>query len=170
MQYLLMVHPVPLFNKDKEHKKCFEFAAFHCDLLPQSSQEMAWHIGDTGFDMILTSYVPQAIGSGIAAFLQRLTNKIQLSPDKIDLYAIHPGAKKILTTCEKVLNISSEKNKYSYNVLENFGNMSSATILFVLKLIWEDIESTQQHGKNIFSCAFGPGLTLESMLLKTHYV
>jgi alpha-pyrone synthase len=47
--------------------------------------------------------------------------------------------------------------------------MSSATILFVLKAIWDGI-SNQDHQKNIFSCAFGPGLTLESMMLKTYCV
>jgi alpha-pyrone synthase len=52
-------------------------------------------------------------------------------------------------------------------VLRNFGNMSSATILFVLKNIWDSL-GKEEHRKNIFSCAFGPGLTLESMLLKTH--
>jgi alpha-pyrone synthase len=52
-------------------------------------------------------------------------------------------------------------------VLKSFGNMSSPTILFVLKGIWDDLKD-DCHGKNIFSCAFGPGLTLESMLLQTH--
>jgi alpha-pyrone synthase len=159
-----------LIQRKHKQRKSFKLAAFHCDLLPQSTQEMAWHIGDTGFDMVLTSYVPQAISTGIKAFLQKLTQKLQLSPSDIDYYAIHPGAKKILKACEKVLNISEEQNKYSYNILENFGNMSSATILFVLKLLWEDINCVQQHDKKIFSCAFGPGLTLESMILKTHYV
>ena len=52
-------------------------------------------------------------------------------------------------------------------MLRNFGNMSSATILFVLKAIWDDIKPETDDNKTIFSCAFGPGLTLESMLLKT---
>ena len=143
---------------------------FHCDLLPQSEQEMAWHITDSGFDMILSTYVPKMVGEGIQTFLANLSEIANVNSDEIHYYAIHPGAAKILKACEKALNIDREKNRYSYDVLENYGNMSSATILFVLKNIWEDINHTDQHEKNIFSCAFGPGLTLESMMLKTHYV
>lgn len=158
-----------LIQPQPEQKKYLRLNSFHCDLLPNTSKEMAWHIGDSGFDMVLTSYVPQAISSAISIFLKTFTEKLQLTADNIHFYAIHPGAKKILKACEKVLGISEEKNKYSYNVLENFGNMSSATILFVLKLIWNDLEQTD-HDKNIFSCAFGPGLTLESMMLKVHHI
>lgn len=153
-------------NKDKY----FEVTQFHCDLIPSSSKEMAWHITDSGFDMLLSTYVPQIIGDAIQQFFDKLRINAQLSADNIHYYAIHPGAQKILRACEKALNIDSDKNKYAYHVLENYGNMSSATILFVLRLIWDDIASTEQHDKNIFSCAFGPGLTLESMMLKTHYV
>lgn len=150
--------------------KYFRLDHFHSDLLPQSNQEMAWHITDSGFDMILSTYVPQIIGNGIEAFMQKMTELAQTNMDDIHYYAIHPGAQKILKACEKALNITSEQNKHSYDVLENYGNMSSATILFVLKNIWEEINTTKHHNKNIFSCAFGPGLTLESMMLKTNYV
>ena len=85
----------------------------------------------------------------------------------IDTYAIHPGGIKILQACEKALAISKEQNKYAYQVLRDYGNMSSATILFVLKALLDDM-SAGDHDKTIFSCAFGPGLTLESMILKTH--
>ncbi|WP_253675032.1 3-oxoacyl-[acyl-carrier-protein] synthase III C-terminal domain-containing protein [Legionella micdadei] len=127
---------------------------------------MAWHIGDHGFDMVLTSYVPQAIKSGIAAFTHNLIAQKKLTPEMIDIFAIHPGGIKILQACEEALAISKQKIKYSYDVLRQFGNMSSATILFVLKSIWDEIKPHTGHNKMIFSCAFGPGLTLESMLLK----
>jgi predicted naringenin-chalcone synthase len=144
--------------------KKFNLAAFHCDLLPQNSQDMAWHISDNGFDIVLSSYVPEAIQSGIVLFTQRLLKCKQLALTDIDFYAIHPGGQKILTACEKALSITAEQNKYSYQVLQQYGNMSSATVLFVLKLIWDEIHKVHA-GKKIFSCAFGPGLTLESMLL-----
>lgn len=140
---------------------------FHCDILPQSSQEMAWHIGDSGFEMILTAYVPQAIKSGIAEFLNRCLSQHTVQLNDIDLYAIHPGGKTILQACEQALGISKHDNRYSYQVLQDYGNMSSATILFVLKALWDDLK-TMGDKKNIFSCAFGPGLTLESMLLEAH--
>lgn len=154
-----------LIEAEPQQKKYLSLDVFHCDLLPQSNQEMAWHIGDHGFDMVLTSYVPQVIKSGIANFVANLIAQSKLTPEEVDIYAIHPGGIKILQACEDALAISKEKTKYSYEVLRNFGNMSSATILFVLKSIWDDVKPLVDHNKTIFSCAFGPGLTLESMLL-----
>lgn len=155
-----------LIQSVNENKKYFSLENFYCDLLPQSKQEMAWHIADQGFDMALSAYVPRCIESGIAAFMQKLLKQPKLGINNIDYFAIHPGGVKILEACENALKISSEKNNYSYQVLRNYGNMSSATILFVLKALWDDVKLKSQ--KNIFCCAFGPGLTLESMLLKTY--
>ncbi len=138
---------------------------FHNDLIPQTSQEMAWHIGDTGFDISLSTFVPDIIYKGIQKFIFNLLNQHDLTFADIDFYAIHPGGLKILEACEAALNISKNDNQYSYQVLRQYGNMSSATIIFILKEIWETLQKTD-HQKNIFSCAFGPGLTLESMLLK----
>lgn len=148
--------------------KFFVFDAFFCDLLPQNSRDMAWHISDSGFDIVLSSYVPQAIEAGIALFTQRLLSQNALTLKDIDFFAVHPGGQKILKACEMALPISAEQNKYSYQVLREYGNMSSATILFVLKKIWDDI-TLEHNQQKIFSCAFGPGLTLESMLLKVGF-
>jgi len=146
-------------------KKHFSLEQFHCDLLPQASKEMAWEIADSGFDMVLTSYVPQTVESGIAAFAEKLLSLQQLKITDVDHYAIHPGGVKILEACEQSLNLSQEQNVHAYEVLRQNGNMSSATILFVLKSLWDSV-SQEHDGQTIFSCAFGPGLTLESMLLK----
>lgn len=154
-----------IIEKQPDNRKCFSIESFYCDLVPQTSQEMVWQIADSGFDIVLSSYVSQAIQSGISEFTKKLLSQSKQTLANIDLYAIHPGGIKILQACEEALNITAEDNRYSYGVLRNYGNMSSATVLFVLKKIWDDIHSEEQ--KNIFSCAFGPGLTLESMMLKT---
>lgn len=152
-----------LIQAAPKQKKYLTLENFHCDLLPQTKHEMTWDIADYGFDITLSSYVPEIIQSGIADFFKR-------SPlAKYDLYAIHPGGIKILQACEKALKMSKQDNYYSYEVLRNYGNMSSATILFVLKAIWDDINHNDNN-KNIFSCAFGPGLTLESMVLRVNCV
>jgi predicted naringenin-chalcone synthase len=144
--------------------RCFSLGTFHCDLLPQTSQEMAWKIADSGFDIVLSSYVPEAIQSGIAAFLGKLQQQAGMAATPIDYFAIHPGGLKILQACEAALQLTAEDNRFSYAVLKRYGNMSSATVLFVLKEIWQSL-TRADHGKSIFSCAFGPGLTLESLLL-----
>lgn len=153
-----------LIEADPKRSKYLSLDAFHCDLLPQHNETMTWHIADSGFDIVLSSYVPQAIRSGIAAFTERLLSQQNRTLTDVDLYAIHPGGKKILQACEEVLSINEDDNRYSYEVLRQYGNMSSATVLFVLKAIWDD-RIRAQANKQIFSCAFGPGLTLEAMLL-----
>ncbi len=154
-----------LIETGSRQTKSFLLEGFHCDLLPQHAEAMAWQIADSGFDIVLSSYVPQAIQSGIAEFTRRLLHACHLAFNDITLYAIHPGGYKILKACEEALSISEADNRYSYHVLRNYGNMSSATVLFVLHEIWNDI-SHEQANEKIFSCAFGPGLTLESMILK----
>ena len=156
-----------LIQANPQQKKYLSLEAFHSEIMPQTSQEMAWQISDSGFDIVLSSYVPEVIKSGISAFTNKLLHQHGLEFSAIDYYAIHPGGQKILQACEEALNITEEHNKYSYQVLRDYGNMSSATVLFVLKAIWDDINQEDSE-KNIFSCAFGPGLTLESMLLKVY--
>ena len=156
-----------LIQGQSNQKKYFLIDSFYCDLVPQTNKEMAWTIADFGFDIVLSSYVPDVIKHGIAAFTETMMQQANYSSSDIDFYAIHPGGLKILQACEEALKITPEENKYSYEVLRNYGNMSSATVLFVLKKIWDNL-GKEDNQKNIFSCAFGPGLTLESMLLKTH--
>ena len=156
-----------LIQSIPKHGKYLTLENFYNALLPQTSKEMAWHIGDNGFDIVLSTYVPDIIQSGIKTFMFNALNRYHLSLSDIDLYAIHPGGVKILEACETALNLTKECNIYSYQILRDYGNMSSATILFVLKAIWDDIRNMDDQ-KTIFSCAFGPGLTLESMILKAH--
>ncbi|WP_273198016.1 MULTISPECIES: type III polyketide synthase [Legionella] len=150
------------------NQKCFALESFYCDLVPQTSRDMAWTITNYGFDIILSSYVPEAIEAGIFMFTEKLLKQSNYSFNDIDYYAIHPGGIKILHACEKALKITAHDNQYAYDVLRNYGNMSSATVLFVLKNIWDKL-SARDEAKHIFSCAFGPGLTLESMILKIQH-
>jgi len=156
-----------LIQKQTNASKYLEIDSFYCDLVPQTNKEMAWSIADSGFEMVLSAYVPEVIKFGILAFTEKLFKQANFTLNDVDYYAIHPGGPKILQACEESLDISAEDNKYSYDILRQFGNMSSATVLFVLKNIWDTL-GKEDDDKSIFSCAFGPGLTLESMLLKTY--
>jgi len=156
-----------LIGRGKGSGKRFSFDDFCCALLPESECEMTWEIGNEGFDIRLSSYVPSLIEKGIDGFVKKLLERKLFEIKDIEYFAIHPGAKKILEVCEEALSIKREENRFSYEVLSEYGNMSSATIAFVLKRIWESVGSADNQ-KNIFSCAFGPGLTLEAMLLKIH--
>jgi predicted naringenin-chalcone synthase len=142
-----------------------EIEQFHSDLATEGLSDMAWSIGDVGFEMRLSSYVPDLIKKGVAGLIHALLKKISASPDEISHYAIHPGGKKILEVVEEELQISKCQNEAAYHVLRNYGNMSSPTVLFVLKEVLTKLRSTNE-GDRILGIAFGPGLTLESMILK----
>ena len=138
---------------------------FYCDLAINGEQDMAWGVGDTGFEMKLSSYIPEIIKNGIKTLTQSLLDKVSRKLSDISYFAIHPGGKRILEVIEAELGISKEQNQFAYTVLKKFGNMSSPTVLFVLNEICESLNITD-NGKEILSFAFGPGLTLESMILK----
>jgi prepilin-type processing-associated H-X9-DG protein len=139
--------------------------SFYCDLAPEGEQDMAWTVGDLGFEMRLSSYVPDIIQRGIKTLTYGLLQQISQSLSDVAYYAIHPGGKKILEVIEKELNLTKEQNKYAYDVLRNYGNMSSPTVLFVLQEICKNLNGVDDE-KKILSFAFGPGLTLESMVLE----
>lgn len=141
-----------------------EMSGFFSDIAP-ASDDMAWSIGDLGFEMKLSSYVPDIIQQGIRQLTERLLDQLNKKFSDIRHFAIHPGGKRILDVIEKELSITKEDNWAAYEVLKNFGNMSSPTVLFVLQRLTEKL--TQSHaGENILSFAFGPGLTMESMVLQ----
>ncbi|MEO9966122.1 MAG: type III polyketide synthase [Reichenbachiella sp.] len=134
-------------------------------LFMQGKNDMAWQIGDSGFQMALTAYVPDIIEGGIKKLTDQLLEQSNLDLSMIHAFAIHPGGKKILEAIEKQLGIAKSQNEVAYDVLRNYGNMSSPTILFVLKRVWSKLED--EPDKNILSFAFGPGLTMESILFQT---
>lgn len=143
----------------------FETIAFHHELATEGENDMAWSIGDFGFEMRLSAYVPDIIQKGIKKLTHALLEKI--NGHAINYYAIHPGGKKILEVIERELGLTSDQNTHAYAVLREFGNMSSPTVLFVLHRLVAHLNGTANH-KHVLSVAFGPGLTLESMILKVH--
>ena len=150
--------------------QAFRLRSFYCDLLPEGREAMAWHVSDFGFEMTLTSAVPTFIQQGIGQLMERLLTQCELTLDDIGQYALHPGGRRILEVIEQQLGITAHDDRHAYEVLRQNGNMSSATVLFVLKEIWNELASGEAdvdpERPNILSCAFGPGLTLESMVLE----
>ena len=144
---------------------------FNSELLPNGAKDMAWTVGNLGFEMKLSSYVPEVIREGVGKLGHSLLGKIDPPVDfnKIKYFAIHPGGKKILEAVESELGIDRERNFAAHKVLSEFGNMSSPTIVFVLDELKKHIQP-KDHDEYIFCMAFGPGLTLESSLLRIEFV
>jgi predicted naringenin-chalcone synthase len=126
---------------------------FHSSLALEGKREMAWEIGDHGFDLVLSSYVPDIIASNILGILEEASIDLTSAPH----WAVHPGGKAILDKVEGALGLESDALETSRAVLRDYGNMSSATILFV----FERLLSVLKPGERLCGLAFGPGLTVE---------
>lgn len=137
---------------------------FATSIAEQSEDDMAWTIGDTGFNMVLSSYVPEIIESNLELTLRPLLSKHGIEKRSITHWAIHPGGRAILDKVEKNLGLDREQLASSRDVLAEYGNMSSATIFFVLNHLWE--QPMQSDSEYILAMAFGPGLTIESGLFR----
>lgn len=138
-----------------------EMRGFATTLTPTGEQDMAWTIGDTGFDMVLSSYVPDIIESNIREATMPLLETLAQGQDAIDHWAIHPGGRAILDKVARGLELSPAQMEPSREILRNYGNMSSVTVLFILKAI---AENSAHAGESVYAMAFGPGLTVESGL------
>ncbi|NIZ90539.1 type III polyketide synthase [Kineococcus rubinsiae] len=133
-------------------------------LTPVGEDAMAWSIGDNGFEMVLGSYVPHIIDEHVESALAPLLGRDAALRDAahrdVEHWAVHPGGRSILDKVETTLGLSAEQMRPSREVLRDFGNMSSATVLFVLR----DVLARSATGERVCAMAFGPGLTVESGL------
>jgi predicted naringenin-chalcone synthase len=141
----------------------YQIDGFASAITEKGKDDMAWSIGDTGFNMILSNYIPDLLEEGLHPFLDPVLKQYQLTLDDIDLWGVHPGGRAILDKVQKTFSLPDGALSSSRNILSNYGNMSSATVLFVLKEIL-DMPSKSDNGRTL-AMAFGPGLTLESALL-----
>ena len=142
----------------------YRICDFDSALIPSGLDAMAWSIGDLGFDISLSSYVPKIIGAGIVDLLQPLLSRNSVSIQDIQRWAVHPGGKTIVDKVAGSLELTPEQVLPSRKVLRTYGNMSSATILFVLKETLAQAATKDQD--KVCAIAFGPGLTVEMALLQ----
>lgn len=131
---------------------------FHALVAPQTSDQITWNIGDLGFDMFLSGRVPGAIGEALRTGAERILPGT--TPEAIDLWAVHPGGRSVLDAVEAAFNLAPSSLAASREVLRRYGNMSSATVLFVLDALMRE----SRPGARGCAMAFGPGLTAETML------
>lgn len=136
-----------------------ELLATRSILFDNSDQFMGWKIGDYGFEMILSSELPNIILKEAAPALLRIIDGMDLSKSSIKHWALHPGGRAILDAMQSGLGLSDSEMEPSRTVLKNYGNMSSASILFVMKELLD--KGDIKKGDILCAAAFGPGLTME---------
>lgn len=142
----------------------FQLEKFYAEVHTKGQDDMTWTLSSSGFLMTLSGYVPELIRQDFHLMLGRAAQQFGISMSAIQHWAIHPGGKRILEAVQQSLNLTSQSLDSSYAVLRQFGNMSSATVLFVLK---SQMQTGQyQPNDQIIMAAFGPGITMETALLK----
>ena len=150
----------------KEHNlKGFLVTGFYPIILKRGKELMGWNITSVNFEMILAAGVPEFLGEELEQLMVAVAEKLNLTIDTIHHWAIHPGGKKILDTVQRGLHLTNNELRHSYKVLNNYGNMSSPTILFVLNEIFK---SNPVSGETVFAMGFGPGISIETASIVCH--
>jgi predicted naringenin-chalcone synthase len=169
--------PVPEQTADREasnerqdvtrHETVFEFEAFHTAMQPETEREMVWHVGDRGFALNLSPLVPKHLERAAPGALERL-----FGGDWPRFWAIHPGGRAIVDRLARLFELTDDAVSCSRAVLRDVGNVSSATILFVLDALRRGWESEGSEGEGSdrtgIAMAFGPGLVVEAARLTYH--
>ncbi|OMP66049.1 type III polyketide synthase [Domibacillus epiphyticus] len=132
-------------------------------LLPDSENVMGWDMKDSGLHVIFSRDIPSIIRNWLGGFVEGFLQKEHLSMKDIAHFVAHPGGKKVLDAYEDTLFLSNEKTEHARNVLSEFGNMSSPTVLYVLERFMVNEVHSEDYG---LMAALGPGFCGELVLLK----
>jgi alkylresorcinol/alkylpyrone synthase len=145
----------------------FRILAQHEQLIPSTLDEMSWRIGSHHFEMYLSKNVPLLIKESLLPFVQRLCSHagLDFAREKRALgFAIHPGGPRILDHACQALGIEEEQLRHARQVFRELGNMSSATVPYILMRLLAD--PSIESGTRVVSVGFGPGLTATGLLLE----
>ncbi len=134
---------------------------FHALLAPETEGHITWRVGESGFDMLLSGKVPGAIREALCHKADVILQGVPVAD--VDLWAIHPGGRTVLDAVQGALELPDAAMAASRGVLRRYGNMSSPSVVFVLK----DLMERAEPGQRGCAMAFGPGLVAETMLFHT---
>lgn len=147
-----------LMTSDKFKQDGLTIDNFYSEIISKGKRDMAWELSSSGFLMTLSGYIPELIEEDFRPIVERAIAKENISIADISHWCLHPGGKRILEAIHKSLGFTDGQLNCSYEVLSEFGNLSSASILFVLKKMLQ----SRNPIKKMFGAAFGPGLTVET--------
>ena len=135
--------------------------SFRAVLVPDTRELITWNIRDCGFDMVLSGEVPAVIQNALHDHHEEILDGAPIKA--IDLWAVHPGGRTVLDAVERAFALAPPMLAASRDILRRYGNMSSATVMFVLDCL------LRSGGRGRKGCAmsFGPGLIAETMLFHT---
>jgi alkylresorcinol/alkylpyrone synthase len=131
---------------------------------PSSLDAMGFSLQDSGFHIVLSKEVPYMIRERIRALVDEFLGRRHLALNQIAAFVLHPGGQKVLSFMEQELGLHHSDTDFSRDVLRRFGNLSSATILFILHE-WLTRKRLNRGAYGLLA-AFGPGFSAELMLLQ----
>jgi alkylresorcinol/alkylpyrone synthase len=129
-----------------------------------STHALGFDLHEDGFHPVLAKDVPRLLRAEVRGLVERLTQSAGVTPGELGAYILHPGGKKVLGAVEEALGLSRPETQPSWDVLRDYGNQSSASVLFVLER-WMTARQPAAGTLGVMA-AFGPGLTAEALLLK----
>jgi alkylresorcinol/alkylpyrone synthase len=133
-------------------------------LIPDSLDAMGFDLKGSGFHIVLSRHVPQLIRDEIGGVTDRLLGSHGLTRADLQFFLLHPGGQKLLSYIEEEMGLDQTHTRSSWQVLEEYGNLSSATVLFVMRqFLDQPAPPTGAHG---LLAAFGPGFSTELALLQ----
>ena len=133
----------------------------HC--VEETIDAMTWRVGNHGFEMTLSARVPDLIVEHLRPWLERWLNDHKLTLGEIGSWAVHPGGPRILGACLEAIGLNKAALTASQQILSEFGNMSSPTLLFILNRLRMTAAPLP-----CVALGFGPGLTIEAALFGAH--
>lgn len=131
---------------------------FHAAIVPEAADQITWRIGDSGFDMTLSGFVPLTLARALPEHAATILGG--LPAEETSLWAVHPGGRSVLDAVMHGIGLPPDALETSRAVLRECGNMSSATVMFVLERM---MRAAPAPGTRGCALAFGPGLSAETM-------
>jgi alkylresorcinol/alkylpyrone synthase len=133
-------------------------------LFPNSIDAMGFDLKETGFHIVLSKEVPQIIREKIGSLVDCLLSRHKLTREEIRAFVLHPGGQKLLSYMQQELDLCACQIQPSWDVLRDYGNLSSASVLFVLHE-WMTRGEAKTGDRGLLA-AFGPGFSAEMLLLQ----
>ncbi|KAF3438155.1 hypothetical protein FNV43_RR20911 [Rhamnella rubrinervis] len=161
-----------VFNTTADERPLFRMVAAAQTTIPNSTDALHGNLTEKGFAYSLSAKIPLHIGSNIEKCMEEALAPLGISDWNSVFYVVHPGGPAVLNQVEENLGLEPEKLRVSRDVLREYGNMWGPTVLFILdemrkKVIDQGMATTGEGLEWGVLLAFGPGLTVETILLKS---
>ena len=127
---------------------------------------MGWNVVDSGLQVVFAQRIPDIVNEYVATDFAEFLAEHGLTLDEIDEFILHPGGTKVLEAYRLALNLTNGRMPYAEEVLRDYGNMSSVTVLFVLERYLQELKRGERSRTGLIS-ALGPGFSSESVLIRT---